>query len=302
MDSNNENQVTTPVETQTPVTPTQSGHVEAQHTTDAPAAVDYWAEDVNMDGATTPTVEKTATAETDTTVDEQSIDYNDLYDKQLKGETGKQLDTPILLNHKGKIIDISDSKELRSLAELGLSATAKFQDMAEQRKMLDGISPEDITMLRQLKSGDQSVIAELSTQRESNEVTDNAAAIETTAQTVLDSNYATEFKSMLGSMNSTDSKMVSTDPRIFKGLQMDFEKGIAQKVMPLVERNMAVKGMSFMEAYTTAGKEMFSGDRQKVADDLSSQPSANSSVTTTPKQDAWGMDTDSFNRLMARGR
>jgi len=72
--------------------------------------------------------------------------------------------------------------------------------------------------------------------------------------------------------------------------------------MPLVERYMTVKGLPFIEAYTTAGKEMFSGSREKAGEQLVSQPSATSSVTTTPEQDAWAMDTASFNKIMNRGR
>ncbi|RLA62049.1 MAG: hypothetical protein DRQ78_08305 [Epsilonproteobacteria bacterium] len=270
--------------------------------TEQPEAVDFWDEKFNVTDGVSPTEQPAAkNAEPGKTVtDPQSnnTDYTELYAKQLDGETDKQLDNPILLKHKGKVIDISSAKELRDLAERGLGATSKYQEMAEQRKMLDGITSEDIDMLRKFKAGDQTVLNELATPRESNQENE----IDTVAQTILDSNYANEFKGLVGNLSATDKTLISTDPRVLRGLQIDFESGTAQKLLPLVERYMAVKGLPFLEAYTTAGKEMFSGDREKAGAKLVSQPSATSSVTTTPEQDPWAMDESSFKKIMSRGR
>jgi len=268
-----------------------------------PSEVNFWDEKFDVKDGVTPTeqpTDVTATENGKTVTDPQSdnTDYTELYAKQLDSETDRQLDNPILLKHKGKVIDISSAKELRDLAERGLGSTAKYQEMAEQRKMLDGITPEDIDMLRQFKAGDQSVLNELSTPRESNNDND----IDTVARTILDSSYADDFKGLVGNLSATDKTMLSTDSRVLRGLQIDFESGTAQKLMPLVERQMTVNGLPFLEAYTTAGEEMFSGNREKAGEQLVSQPSATSSVTTAPEQDAWAMDSDSFNKIMSRGR
>ena len=281
-----------------------SQEVTEQSVTDTqpeqPSGVDVWDEKFNMMDGMTPTEKPAAKAETGETVaDQQSTtDYTELYAKQLDGETDKQLDNPILLKYKGKVIDVSSAKELRDLAERGLGATSKYQEMAEQRKMLDGITPDDIAMLRRFKAGDETVLNELSTPRESNAESE----IDTVAQTILDSNYASEFKGLVGNLSAADKTIVSTDPKVLRGLQIDFENGTAQKLIPLVERYMAVKGLPFIEAYVTAGREMFSGDREKAGEKLVSQPSATSSVTTTPEQDPWAMDKDSFDKIMSRGR
>jgi len=276
-----------------------------QSTTDTqseqPKVVDFWDENFNVTDGVNPTEQPAADAEPGKTVTEpqsDNTDYTELYAKQLDGETDKQLDNPILLKHKGKVIDITSAKELRDLAERGLGSTAKYQEMAEQRKMLDGITSEDIDMLRKFKAGDQTVLNELATPRESNQENE----IDTVAQTILDSSYADDFKGLVGNLSAPDKTLISTDPRVLRGLQIDFESGTAQKLMPLVERYMTVKGLPFIEAYTTAGKEMFSGSREKAGEQLVSQPSATSSVTTTPEQDAWAMDTASFNKIMNRGR
>ncbi len=263
--------------------------------------VNFWDEEFKVTDGVNPTEQPTQESEGEAaTTEEQSdtTDYTELYDTQLADEADKTLDNPILLKHKGKVIDITSAKELRDLAERGLGATAKYQEMSEQRKMLDGITPEDIDMLRRYKDGDETVLNELSTPRESNETND----IDTVAQTILDSSYADDFKGLVGKLPASDKTLISTDSRVLKGLQIDFESGTAQKLMPLVERYMAVKGIPFLEAYTTAGKEMFSGSRQSAAEKLTAQPSANSSVKTTPEQDAWAMDTASFNKIMNRGR
>jgi hypothetical protein len=261
---------------------------------------DVWNdEEFNMNEPLVPTEKPVE----DTVVD---ADWDGMYKTQIDSESGLALDKPILLKHKGKVLEIKDAKDLRDLAERGLGATSKFQEMAEQRKMLDGITGEDIDLLRRARDGDAEAMNQLvSKQNVSPEEVQKQQYVEQSEQIateIIGSDYADQFKEALGLFPESQRYEVATNPRFMGGLKQDFDKGIAQKLMPSVQKYMAVDGMEFIEAYARAGKEVLGGGRSKKAEKLSSAPSASSSVQREEPVDIWEMDSDQFSRIMGSTR
>jgi hypothetical protein len=222
------------------------------------------------------------------------VNLEDLYRQQIASEDAK-LDKPILVKYKGKVVDIDDVNELRDMAERSIAATIKLQEAAELRKQYEGITPEDIELLRRFKGGDTSVINDLAVDRAADQPTE----VDTIASEILAAPYAEQFKGFVDVLNPADRQMLASDPRVLRGLQIDFENGTATKLMPLVERKMAINGKDFLTAYKEAGQEVMKhGDtRKQSVEQLTAAPQANTSVKQQPKQDVWSMDSSTFKKL-----
>ncbi len=274
-------------------------NVEVENQQDSTESVsDVWSEDFDVNDENSSSGSQEAEAQ-----QTENIDWDAKYQEQRTEKADTKLPEPILVKYKGKILDIDTVGELRDLAERGISATQKLQEIAEERKALGGITNDDIELLNRLKSGDTSVVEELAKPKD--DVVQNEAikAVDTIAGEILQSPYSDSFKSMVTILPQADKTRLSSDPQLLSALKKDFDDGVAQKLMPLLERNIAVKGMPFIEAYKQAGIDVFSGSqRRKTADKLTSQPKATSSIKDEPQEDIWSMDSDKFNALMSRGR
>ena len=286
-------------------TPVDSGNTESQDVSqdvvnDAvdTQGTDVWEqEDFNMNEPSEPV---------DSKVEETvEVDWNSKYKEQRESGDSK-LDKPILIKVKGKVMEIDNLQDIADLAERGTSATQKFQEMAEQRKMLDGITSEDIQLLRQARDGDVDAMNQLvNKQNVSPEEVQKQDAVyqsEQLATEIISSDYAEQFKEAISLFPESERYNVATNPRFMQGLKNDFDSGTAQKLMPSVQRYMTVNGMEFLEAYARAGKEVLGDTRSKKAEKLSSTPSMSSSVHREEPVDAWEMDSDQFSRIMGSVR
>jgi hypothetical protein len=239
------------------------------------------------------------TTEVDTKEEPQSedtdtVDWDTKYKEQLQDSDAK-LDKPILLKVKGKVIEIDSLQDIRDLAERGTAATSKFQEMAEQRKFLErlesmGINPDNI---------DQVISGEVAPQPVENTINQEAEAV---AQEILASPHADSIKGALSLLPGNQAQEFATNPQFLKGLKSDYESGVAQQIMPLVEKYVLVKGMPFLEAYAKAGQEMLSGSRQEKAKTLTAKPTVGTSVKKQEPTDIWSMDDETFRRAMANVR
>jgi len=270
---------------------------QVEETTADDTVVDPWAEDISTDDINklinqdTTADDTVATESSDT---DESVNLDDMYKQQLDSEA--KLDKPVLIKYKGKVIDVNDANELRDLAERGIVATYKLQEAAEIRKQYEGITPEDIELLKRFKAGDTSVVEELAVERPTVDTT--ADEINTISNEILQSDYAEQFRESMAVLNPKDKELLSTSPQVLNGLKIDFEKGIAQKVMPVAERLMAVKGLPFLQAYAEAGKQVIERDgAQKVKQEQLSAAPKTGSVNTTPPTDVWSLDSETFRKL-----
>jgi hypothetical protein len=255
--------------------------------------VDVWSED--FDVTTQPTAEVNPQDKPADDEVNKDVNLEDLYKQQLASQDAK-LDKPILVKYKGKVVDIDDINELRDMAERSIAATVKLQEAAELRKQYEGITQEDIELLRRFKDGDTSVINELAVDRApENQISE----VDTIATEILSAPYAEQFKGFVDILNPADRKLLASNPRVLGGLKVDFENGTATKLMPLVERKMAINGMDFLTAYKEAGREVMEhGDtRKQSVEQLTATPAPTTSVKQQPKQDVWSMDSSTFKKL-----
>ena len=82
--------------------------------------------------------------------------------------------------------------------------------------------------------------------------------------------------------------------------QSNIQDGLAQKVLPIVERTMAIKGLDFVTAYTQAVQSLEGGSPMpKKTNPLTAEPRGNTlGVKAEPKQDVWSMSSDDFKQYM----
>ena len=275
------------------------------------AQIDVWDENYKLDGELPidgePNKETTEQVETLDEQQSEQVDWEARYKEQLQSGD-KELDKPLLLKFKGKVLEINTVDDLRDLAERGLGSTAKFQEMAEQRKLIQklesaGISEEDIDLLRRARLGDTEATQILLAKEAGNPpVDDTVIEAENIAQEILTSDYADKFKDTLSLIPEGQRQQYAYDTRFMKGLKTDFDNGVAQKLIPMVEKYVMVKGMDFLEAYAKAGQEVFGNQRQEKAKSLTAKPTVGSSVTKQEPTDIWAMDDETFRRAMSNVR
>ena len=252
-----------------------------------------------------------------------SLNWENKYKEQLLVEESKKLPSPILLKHKGKVLEIDNARDLRDLAEKGLGATAKFQEMSEQRRFLEkiesaGITQDDVELLRRARMGDsEAANALISAQPGPEPVdTDTLRSIEQAdaiANEIISKPYADDFKTALSLIPDESRESYAYNPKFMSALKADFDQGIAQKILPVAQKLVAVKGMDFIDAYKQAGLEVLkvSGnnnrntgnqDKQDMANRLANAPGSKSSITKEEPKDVWSMSSDEFQRIMGKVR
>ncbi len=146
---------------------------------------------------------------------------------------------------------------------------------------------------------------------DSGQVEDNNANIqkvESVANDILQSNYADDFKSGLEFVPSNIKEQLTNDPALLKDLAADYESGIAQKIIPQVEKLMAIKGLNFFQAYAMAGQSLDidgvgSQEPVKRVNKAKIQASPRGNTNTTNSRsgrpgdvDVWKLDDDQFDK------
>jgi len=210
-------------------------------------------------------------------------DLESLYSAQMADADAK-LDKPLVIKVKGRIYKVDSVNELKNLAELGTNGVQKFQAIAEHRKTLDFMSDNGITMehLQSLitDSGNEPVMRD-----------ESVSAAEDVATEIMNSPNAQSFIEVANMLPNDVKQEMASNPQMMRGFNDDVASGLAQKIMPMVDRYMNVGGMSFMQAYVRAGNEAMSSgsikqqpqQQNNVADEkmktLNSQPVSKSNVS-----------------------
>ncbi len=190
------------------------------------------------------------------------------------------LDKPIVIKYKGKTFDIANMDQIRDLMERGMGATQKLQELAEMRKELHKEQNPDMTE-QELSNIDTSV------------------EVESIAQKIANSKYVDAFKGIVETLPDDVTDKLRSDPRMLEGLRVDTESGLAQKIIPLAERYMAIEGLSFMEAYIKGGNEVNQSakSRSQSIDKLTAVPKSTGNVEVKQK-DVWDISDSEFRSLM----
>ena len=239
---------------------------------------------------------------------EEEIDRQKL-EELYRSQESLSLEKPIVVKYKGKYIDISDAKELKDLAERGIMATQKAQELSEYKRMMDGLTPEDIELLKRARSGDEKAIEALVNKGPVAQNPEPVRQAEEIAQEIINQPYADQFRQTMSLVPPEQKQAFVENPQLLAALKKDFDDGVAQRLMPIVERNIAVRGMDFFSAYRDAvltNQSRGSGAGQtmdKRAMEMSAMPHPGSSTNERPaSKDVWDMDRDEFEKLMRRAR
>ena len=283
--------VETPVEQTVEVNETPTTESITEVTSDG--SVDVWSEEFNMDD----NPEEIAVKEDVEPIKEEPIaeDLESLYKAQM-GNTDATIASPILIKLNGKVTKIDNINDLKDLTEKGLSATKKFQEMSEDRKVIEFMNDNGISMesLNQLitSRGDEVI--------ESNQNTQQDMQVQQVVDKISNSAYVEDFKSGVAFLPDNVKETIGNSPELLDGLYGDFESGLAQKVMPIVERTMAIKGLDFITAYRQAAESVMGGSPMpKKTNPLTAEPRGNTlGVKAEPKQDVWSMSSDDFKQYM----
>ena len=201
--------------------------------------------------------------------------------------TDKKLDDPMIIKVDGQVYELDSIDEIRNLVERGTGVTKKFQQLAEDRKALE----------KQLEELGQTPNVET--------VDDTADEVESIAQAILDSDYADNFTLDMKALDDGTKQLLGSNPEMLKGLSIDYESGLAQKIMPQVHKFMNVDGLSFEDAYVKAGRSYQSNTERQTqakpkANMLKAEPKVGSKVSGELGRAAIdGMSDKEFNAYFA---
>ncbi len=253
---------------------------------------DVWDEDFNMDGEA-PVEDAPEAAKK---VVDEPIDLDGLYSAQMDS-VDAVLDKPVLIKLNGKVTEITNINDMKDLMERGLGATKKYQEMSEDRKVIEFMNNNGISMetLNQLITSDGSVPIE------SNNNSQQDTQIQAVVDKISSSAYVDDFKNGVSFLPDSVKDTIGNSPELLNGLYGDFESGLAQQVLPIVERTMAIKGLDFVSAYTQAVQSLEGGSKpiEKKVNPLTAEPRGNTlGVKAEPKQDVWAMSSDDFKQYM----
>ncbi len=294
--ASNESVITEPTATSEAVSTTEGsvGSDLSDTSADKPVAEggsidnnDVWSEEFNMDGEA-PVEDAPEAVEK---VVDEPIDLDGLYSAQMDNKESA-LDKPILIKLNGKVTEITNINDMKDLMERGLGSTRKYQEMAEDRKTIEfmnnnGISMEDLT---NLATSDGSVPIE-----QAPEPSAKDTQIQSVVDKISNSAYADQFKQGVAFLPDNVKGFISNSPELLDGLAGDFESGLAQQALPLVEKFMGIKGMEFIPAYTKAVEEVKSPKKNM----LNSQPKSGSALSGASREsDVWQMSSDQFRKYM----
>ncbi len=224
-------------------------------------------------------------------VDEVVENLDDMYATQMNDSEAK-LDKPILVKFNGAVHKVDSVKELKNLAEKGISLTKKSQDLSDQSKLLETLKANgyDSDSLMRLAEQDNG--------QPLNEMDDNFVQVNNVANDILQSNYKDTFIEVSNQLPNEVRMQLQQDPGMLKAIAYDVESGLAGAIMPNVNRLMAIQGMGFQDAYVTAGKEYQANNvqRQEKADKLKSQPTTTRIQPGSDAKNVWEMDDSEFDK------
>ncbi len=228
----------------------------------------------------------------------QDVDLDSLYVAQMADSDGS-LDKPMYLKINGEVVEVSNVNDIKNLAELGSGANKAFQNIAKDTKTIDflsdnNISMDDLNKLVQGKGQEPMVRPEASA--EQSQVDDLVHQIET-------STIGDDFLAGVQMLPVEVAQELGRDPDLLADLANEYQGGFAQKVIPHVKQEMAVKQLSFIDAYMSVGKRLMAheGKVSKVnVGAVASQPKSKQNVSS--KVDVDSMSTAEFDKYISKMR
>jgi hypothetical protein len=231
----------------------------------------------------------TEDSKSDTNDNTPDEDLEALYIAQ--NDSDESLTKPLIIKFKGKTHKLESMNELRELAERGLGATKKYQELSEQRKLFETLEANGYNKeaLLQLVTADKGGKLE--------EVDHSSVEVDGVAQEILNSSYADTFKEVVSDLPSDVTEQMRADANMLKAFAVDVESGLAKAIMPEVSRLIDIRGMDFKEAYIQAAKKHLSNQEsvQSKRKVLKAEPTSSSNIQTS-NVDIWSMSDAEFDK------
>jgi hypothetical protein len=173
--------------------------------------------------------------------------------------------------------------ELISLAQKGFDADKKWREASLSRPMKElvdsnNLTAEDIQMFIDAKNGKAEALALMAEKAGIDmydaEKKDYAPVVEVKnyelddviAEINQDEAIATQMNDYVSSVPQGIKDVLTENPDVLRGLNMDMKQGIAQKIMPEVIKQLAINSnQDFVKLYQHVGKAMYSKEQAPVA-------------------------------------
>lgn len=222
--------------------------------------------------------------------DEVVENLDDAYKTQIT-DTEAKLDKPILLKVNGEVVSVDNINDLKNMAEQSVGVTKKFQQISEHKNTIEFMKSNDINM-EDLSALVQQRGQEVVTPPNADEV-----EIEEVANSILESSYVQDFQNAMNVIPDDVKTQIQQNPQMLKAIAVDFESGLAQQIVPQLNRVMSTKGMSFQDAYVHIGQKIQNKNEevQTKRKILKSEPKQ-TTQTVNNSVDVWDMDSKQFDK------
>lgn len=222
---------------------------------------------------------------------DEPLDLESLYAAQMSNKDAS-LENPILIKMNGKVVEVDNINDLKDMAERSLGATKKYQEMAEDRKVIEFMKSNNISM----EALNQLIVSRGEVPVETVSHTEKDIQVQQVVDKISSSAYADDFRNGVSFLPDNVKSELANSPELLDGLYGDFESGLAQKVMPLVEKSMSIRNMNFVDAYVEAVQSL---DNKPVNNPLTAEPRGNTfGIKAEPKKDIWALSSEEFRKYM----
>ena len=228
----------------------------------------------------------------------QDVDLDGSYRAQMD-DTDGTFDKPMYLKINGEVMEVSNINDIKNLAELGAGANKAFQKIAADTKTIDfmkdnGLSIDDLHNFIKDKGLEPQTRPEADVS--GGDVTRLITQIE-------ESPINDDFLAGIEMLPIEATNEIGANPDLLADLANEFESGYAQQIMPYVKKEMAIKNMSFVDAYKSVGLRKLQHERKVAKVDVgavASQPRAKQNVSS--KVDVDNMSTADFQKYIDKMR
>ena len=228
----------------------------------------------------------------------QDVDLDGSYRAQMD-DTDGTFDKPMYLKINGEVMEVSNINDIKNLAELGAGANKAFQKIAADTKTIDfmkdnGLSIDDLHNFIKDKGLEPQTRPEADVS--GGDVTRLITQIE-------ESPINDDFLAGIEMLPIEATNEIGANPDLLADLANEFESGYAQQIMPYVKKEMAIKNMSFVDAYKSVGLRKMQHERKVAKVDVgavASQPRAKQNVSS--KVDVDNMSTADFQKYIDKMR
>ncbi len=248
--------------------------------------------------------------------------------------------TPIEVEVNGRKIQIDSQKELLELAQKGIDSVniVPNSDSENDEFMKQGnLTQDDLRLVIAAKGGDKNAIAKLAEmgkldlddiepedagQYQSQFNLQTQSEVEKVAGDILaDEVHATAFKHTLSSVPTDFQQEITKDAARLSAFSNHIKSGLAEKVIPLVQKELALKGGNFFEAYARIGSQVAAGQdnrpketsvnnerkmstREKKMRDRAngSNRNGNKKTSQTEAEEVQSMSDEDFEKLVSSTR